>query len=108
MKVKPLQDRVLVKRLDEEEKTPGGIIIPDSAKEKPQKGVVVATGSGKVTEEGKLLPLDVKPDDVILFQKYAGTDVKIAGVEHLLMREDDILAVIEEGAGDKSGAKKKK
>jgi chaperonin GroES len=95
MKIRPLQDRVIVKRLEEEEKTKGGIIIPDSAKEKPQEGKVVAVGKGKVTEEGKVIPLDVKAGDRILFGKYAGTEVKIEGEEHLIMREEDILGIIE-------------
>ncbi|HSB06617.1 MAG TPA: co-chaperone GroES, partial [Thermodesulfobacteriota bacterium] len=89
------QDRVIVKRLEEEEKTKGGIIIPDSAKEKPQEGKVVAVGKGKVSEEGKVIPLDVKAGDRILFGKYAGTEVKIEGEEHLIMREEDILGIIE-------------
>jgi chaperonin GroES len=95
MKIRPLQDRVIVKRLEEEEKTKGGIIIPDSAKEKPQEGKVVAVGKGKVTEDGKVIPLDVKAGDRILFGKYAGTEVKIEGEEHLIMREEDILGIIE-------------
>jgi chaperonin GroES len=95
MKIRPLQDRVIVKRLQEEEKTKGGIIIPDSAKEKPQEGKVVAVGKGKVTDEGKVIPLDVKAGDKILFGKYSGTEVKIEGEEHLIMREEDILGVIE-------------
>jgi chaperonin GroES len=95
MKIRPLQDRVIVKRLEEEEKTKGGIIIPDTAKEKPQEGKVIAVGKGKVTEDGKLLPLDVKVGDKILFGKYAGTEIKIGGEEHLIMREEDILGVIE-------------
>jgi len=95
MKIRPLQDRVIVKRVEEEEKTKGGIIIPDTAKEKPIEGKVVAVGKGKVREDGKLQPLDVKKGDRILFGKYAGTDVKIEGEEHLIMREDDILGVIE-------------
>lgn len=95
MKIRPLQDRVIVKRLEEEEKTKGGIIIPDSAKEKPQEGKVIAVGKGKVTEEGKLIPLDVKVGDRILFGKYSGTEVKIEGEEHLIMREEDILGIIE-------------
>jgi chaperonin GroES len=84
-----------VKRLEEEEKTKGGIIIPDTAKEKPQEGKVIAVGKGKVTEDGKLIPLDVKAGDRILFGKYSGTEVKIEGEEHLIMREEDILGVIE-------------
>jgi chaperonin GroES len=95
MKIRPLQDRVIVKRLEEEEKTKGGIIIPDTAKEKPQEGKVIAVGKGKVTEDGKLIPLDVKVGDRILFGKYSGTEVKIEGEEHLIMREEDILGVIE-------------
>ena len=96
MKMRPLQDRVIVKRIEEEEKTKGGIIIPDTAKEKPQEGKVIAVGKGKITEEGKLIPLDVKVGDRILFGKYSGTEVKIEGVEHLIMREEDILGIIEE------------
>ena len=95
MKIRPLQDRVIVKRLEEEEKTKGGIIIPDTAKEKPQEGKVIAVGKGKMTEEGKLIPLDVKVGDKILFGKYSGTEVKIEGEERLIMREEDILGVIE-------------
>ena len=95
MKIRPLQDRVIVKRLEEEEKTKGGIIIPDTAKEKPQEGKVIAVGKGKMTEDGKLIPLDVKAGDRILFGKYSGTEVKIEGEEHLIMREEDILGVIE-------------
>jgi len=95
MKIRPLQDRVIVKRLEEEEKTKGGIIIPDTAKEKPQEGKVIAVGKGKLTDEGKVIPLDVKVGDRILFGKYAGTEVKIEGEEHLIMREDDILGIIE-------------
>ena len=95
MKIRPLQDRVIVKRLEEEEKTKGGIIIPDTAKEKPQEGKVIAVGKGKVTEDRKLIPLDVKAGDRILFGKYSGTEVKIEGEEHLIMREEDILGVIE-------------
>lgn len=95
MKIRPLQDRVIVKRLEEEEKTKGGIIIPDSAKEKPQEGKVIAVGKGKITEDGKVIPLDVKVGDRILFGKYSGTEVKIEGEEHLIMREDDILGIIE-------------
>jgi chaperonin GroES len=95
MKIRPLQDRVIVKRLAEEEKTKGGIIIPDSAKEKPMEGLVIAVGKGKTADDGKLIKLDVKAGDKILFGKYAGTEVKIDGVEHLIMREDDILGIIE-------------
>lgn len=97
MKIRPLQDRVIVKRVDEEEKTSGGIIIPDTAKEKPQQGKVIAVGKGKIGDDGKLIPLDVKVGDKILFGKYSGSEVKLAGdrEEHLIMREDDILGVIE-------------
>ena len=95
MKIRPLQDRVIVKRLEEEEKTKGGIIIPDTAKEKPQEGKVIAVGKGKVTEDGKVIPLDVKAGDKILFGKYSGTEIKIEGEEHLIMREEDILGIIE-------------
>jgi chaperonin GroES len=95
MKISPLQDRVLVKRIEEEERTKGGIIIPDTAKEKPQMGEVIAAGGGKKTEDGKILPLDVKKGNKVLFSKYAGTEVKIDGEELLIMREDDILGIIE-------------
>jgi chaperonin GroES len=94
MKLRPLHDRVIVKRVEEEDKTSGGIIIPDAAKEKPQQGKVLAVGKGKILENGKVSPLAVKKGDRILFGKYAGTDIKIEGEEHLIMREDDILAVI--------------
>lgn len=94
MKVRPLQDRLVVKRLAEEEKSKGGIIIPDSAKEKPVEGQVIAVGNGKVIEGGKLRPLDVKAGDKILFGKYAGTEVKIDGSEYLILREDDVLAIL--------------
>ena len=95
MKVRPLHDRVIVKRIEEEGKTKGGIIIPDTAKEKPIEGKVVAAGNGKVTEDGKRMPLEVKKGDKILFGKYAGTEIQIEGEEHLIMREDDIVAIIE-------------
>ena len=95
MKIRPLQDRVIVKRLEEEEKTKGGIIIPDTAKEKPQEGKVIAVGKGKMNEDGKLIPLDVKVGDRILFVKYSGSEIKIDGEEHLIMREEDILGIIE-------------
>jgi chaperonin GroES len=95
MNIRPLQDRIIVKRVQEEEKTKGGIIIPDTAKEKPIEGKVLAVGNGKVLEDGKVRPLDVKKGDRILFSKYAGTEVKIDGEEHLIMREEDILGVIE-------------
>jgi len=95
MKIRPLQDRIIVRRVDEEETTKGGIIIPDSAKEKPQEGKVIAVGKGKTNEEGKLQPLDVKKGDKVLFSKYAGTEINIEGVEHLIIREDDVLGVVE-------------
>jgi chaperonin GroES len=95
MKLKPLNDRVVVKRTEEEEKTAGGIIIPDTAKEKPIQGEVLAVGTGKVMEDGSRRPLDLKAGDRVLFGKYAGTDIKIDGEELLIMREDDILAVVE-------------
>ena len=94
MKFRPLHDRVIVKRVEEEEKTSGGIIIPDAAKEKPQQGKVVAAGKGKILENGKVSPLVVKKGDRILFGKYSGQEIKIDGEEHLIMREDDILAII--------------
>ncbi len=96
MKIRPLHDRILVQRLEEEEKTKGGIIIPDTAKEKPIEGKVVAVGNGKMLENGEVKPLDVKVGDKILFGKYAGTEVKIGGEEYLIMREDDILGIIED------------
>ena len=95
MKIRPLQDRIIVKRVEMEEKTKGGIIIPDSAKEKPLEGQVIAVGNGKVLEDGKVRPLDVKAGDRVLFKNYAGTDIKIEGEEHLMLREEDILGVIE-------------
>ncbi|HYR96382.1 MAG TPA: co-chaperone GroES [Candidatus Binatus sp.] len=96
MKIRPLQDRVIVRRLEESvEKTKGGIIIPDTAKEKPQQGKVIAVGKGKVNDDGKLTPPDVKVGDKILFGKYSGSEVKLDGEEHLIMREEDILGVVE-------------
>jgi chaperonin GroES len=95
MKVRPLYDRILVKRIDEETKTAGGLFIPDTAKEKPQQGVVVAVGQGKIQEDGSLRKLEIKSGDKILFAKYSGNDIKIDGTEHLIMREDDVLAVLE-------------
>ena len=95
MKLRPLQDRILVQRVEEEAKTKGGIIIPDTAKEKPAEGKVVAVGNGKVGDDGKRIPLEVKKGDRILFGKYSGTEVKIAGDEYLIMREDDVLGIIE-------------
>ena len=95
MKIRPLQDRIIVKRVEEEEMTKGGIIIPDSAKEKPMEGKVIAVGNGKILDNGQKTKPDVKAGDKVLFSKYAGTEVKIDGEEHLIMREDDILGVIE-------------
>jgi chaperonin GroES len=95
VKIRPLQDRIIVKRIEEEEKSKGGIIIPDTAKEKPQEGKVVAVGKGKANDDGKITPLDVKVNDRILFGKYSGSEINIDGDEHLIMREDDVLGVIE-------------
>jgi chaperonin GroES len=92
--VRPLHDRILVRRMAEEEKTAGGLIIPDSAKEKPQRGEIIATGKGKITEEGKSIPLEVRSGDRILFGKYSGTELKINGEELLMMREEDVLGII--------------
>jgi chaperonin GroES len=99
MKIKPLSDRVLVLRLEEGEQTSGGIIIPDTAKEKPQEGKVVAAGPGRLDENGKRIPMAVKKNDRILFGKYAGTEIQIEGVEHIIMREDDILGIVEKKKG---------
>jgi chaperonin GroES len=98
MRIRPLQDRIVVKRVESENKTKGGIIIPDTAKEKPIEGRVVAVGNGKVLKDGKVRPVDVKVGDVVLFGKYSGTEIKIDGEEHVLLREDDILAVTQSGA----------
>ena len=95
MKIRPLHDRVLVKRIEQEERSKGGIIIPDSAKEKPIEGVIVAAGTGRILDDGEVRPLAVKDGDRVLFGKYAGTEVKIDGEEHLIMREDDILGIVE-------------
>jgi len=95
MKIRPLQDRILVKRVDEDEKSAGGIIIPDTAKEKPQEGRVVAVGNGKLNDDGNVTPLDVKRGDKVLFSKYSGTEVNIEGEEHLIIREDDVLGILE-------------
>jgi chaperonin GroES len=95
MNIRPLHDRIIVERVEEETKTAGGLFIPDTAKEKPQQGKVIAVGKGKVTEDGKLLGMDVKVGDRILFGKYSGTEIKIEGKEYLMMREDDVLGVIE-------------
>ena len=95
MDIRPLHDRIIVERLEEETKTAGGLIIPDTAKEKPQQGEVVAVGKGKKTEDGKVIPMDVKVGDKVLFGKYAGTEIKLEGQDYLIMREDDILGVVE-------------
>ncbi len=94
MKIRPMNDRVIVKRVEEEQKTAGGIIIPDTAKEKPQEGKVVAVGPGKRNDDGKRIPLEVREGDRILFSRYAGTEIKIDGEEHVFMREDDILGIL--------------
>ncbi len=95
MKLKPLQDRILVQRVEEETKTKGGIIIPDTAKEKPAEGKVIAVGSGKIGDDGKRIPLEVKKGDRVLFGKYSGSEVKVDGEEYLIMREDDVLGIVE-------------
>ncbi len=95
MKIRPMNDRILVLRVEEEQKTAGGIIIPDTAKEKPQEGKVVSVGPGKVDDSGKRVPLEVKAGDRVLFSKYAGTEIKVDGVEHIFMREDDILGILD-------------
>lgn len=95
MNIRPLHDRLIVKRFEEEERTKGGIIIPDNAKEKPQQGEVIAVGSGKVVEDGKKVPLEVKKGDRVLFGKYSGTEIKIDGIEYLMMREEEILGIVE-------------
>ena len=95
MKVRPLNDRVLVKRMSEEEKTAGGLFIPDAAKEKPAKGIVIAAGLGKADDNGKRTPLEVKAGDKVLFGKYSGTEIKLDGEEHMILREDEILAILE-------------
>lgn len=93
--MKPLNDRVLVKRLESEEKTAGGLYIPDAAKEKPSKGEVIACGPGKLNDKGERIAMEVKPGDVVLFAKYAGTEIKVNGIDHIVMREDDILAILD-------------
>lgn len=102
MDVRPLHDRIVVRRLEEGEQKSGGIIIPDSAKEKPQRGEVIAAGNGKVKEDGTRIPIDVKAGDVILFGKYSGQEVKLDGVDYLIMKEDDVLAVIEGSVASKT------
>ena len=106
MKVKPLHDRILIKRVEEKETIKGGIIIPDTAKEKPQEGEVIAVGGGKKTEEGKVVPLDVKAGDRILFGKYSGTEIKIDEEEYLIIREDEVLGIIEATKQSAAGGKK--
>ena len=108
MNVRPLHDRIIVHRLEEGEQKIGGIIIPDTAKEKPQQGRVVAAGNGKAKDDGKRIPLDVKAGDTILFGKYSGQEIKIDGQEYLIMREDEVLGVIEGKKEDKKDEKKKK
>lgn len=105
MTVRPLHDRILIKRVDEKETVKGGIIIPDTAKEKPQEGEVIAVGHGKKTEEGKVVPLDVKAGDRILFGKYSGTEIKLDDVEYLILREDEVLGVIESAKAAAGGRK---
>ncbi len=106
MRVRPLHDRILIKRIEEKETVKGGIIIPDSAKEKPQEGEVIAVGHGKKTEEGKVVPLDVKAGDRILFGKYSGTEIKIDDEEYLIVREDEVLGVIDAAKHAAAGGKK--
>jgi chaperonin GroES len=107
MKVRPLNDRIVVRRLEEGEQRVGGIIIPDTAKEKPQQGKVIAVGAGKIKDDGKRIPLDVKADDTILFGKYSGQEIKLDGEEYLIMREDEVLAILDEGEAAAKTAKKK-
>jgi chaperonin GroES len=106
MRVKPLHDRILIKRVEEKETIKGGIIIPDTAKEKPQEGEVIAVGGGKKTEEGKVIPLDVKAGDRILFGKYSGTEIKIDEEEYLIIREDEVLGILEAAKQSAAGGKK--
>jgi chaperonin GroES len=108
MHIRPLHDRILVQRLDEGEQQIGGIIVPDSAKEKPQRGTVIAAGNGRVNDDGERMKLDVKAGDTILFGKYSGQEIKLDGEEFLIMREDEVLAVIEGGSDAKGGDAKKK
>jgi chaperonin GroES len=107
MNVRPLHDRIIVQRIEEGEQKVGGIIIPDTAKEKPQQGKVIAAGNGKTKDDGKRLPLDVKAGDLILFGKYSGQEIKLEGEEYLIVREDEVLAVIDNGADSKSADPKK-
>ena len=106
MTVRPLHDRILIKRVEEKESIKGGIIIPDTAKEKPQEGEVIAAGNGKKTEEGKVIPLDVKAGDRILFGKYSGTEIKLDNQEYLILREDEVLGVIDAAKHSAAGGKK--
>jgi len=106
MTVRPLHDRILIKRIEEKESVKGGIIIPDTAKEKPQEGEVIAVGHGKKTEEGKVIPLDVKAGDRILFGKYSGTEIKLDNQEYLILREDEVLGVLESAKQSAAGGKK--
>ncbi len=104
MKIRPLNDRILVERLEGETRTSGGIVLPDTAKEKPKQGRVAAVGTGKILDDGKRIPLEIKAGDVVLFGSYAGTEVKIEGKEYLILREEDVLGIIEEGAKKAKGA----
>ena len=108
MNVRPLHDRIVIQRLEEGEQKVGGIIIPDTAKEKPQQGKVIAAGNGKTNDEGKRIPLDVKAGDLILFGKYSGQEIKLEGEDYLILREDEVLAIIEGGIKKNDGTKKKK
>ncbi len=101
MKIRPLQDRILIRRVDEDETTAGGIIIPDAAKEKPQEGIIVAAGKGKVRDDGGVTALDVKTGNRVMFSKYAGTEVTLDGEEYTILREDDVLAIVDDGSGKK-------
>jgi chaperonin GroES len=107
MNVRPLHDRIIVQRLDEGEQQIGGIIIPDSAKEKPQQGKVLAVGEGRMTDEGKRIPLDVRPGNLILFGKYSGQEIKLDGTEYLIVKEDEVLAVIDDATPTKKSEKKR-
>ena len=107
MNVKPLHDRIIVQRLDEGEQQIGGIIIPDSAKEKPMQGKVLAVGDGRITEDGKRIPLDVRPGNLILFGKYSGQEIKLDGTEYLIVKEDEVLAIIDDATAVKKSGKKK-
>jgi chaperonin GroES len=108
MKIRPLGDRVIVRRIGEEQKTKGGLIIPDTAKEKPMEGEVLAVGKGRTLKDGKVQPMEVKKKDKVLFGKYAGTEIKIEGEERLIMREDDILCIVEQGKEERKAGRTKK